>query len=485
MNDLTRLAVDAALEAGADYADARVVDRAQEQISVKNGTVEAVASSTDAGIGVRALVDGHWGFASTAKLEGDAIKEAARLAVRIARASGQAPTEPVSLSEVEPVSDRWSSQFEIDPFEVPLEDKLGLLLDADQAVRQEPQVRVSQAVFRAYREDKWFASSEGSDIEQSLVECGAQLSAQAVEGEETQERSFPSGLGGYFAARGYEIVAGEDWTAGGERIGREAAALLSAPPCPKRESPLIIDGSHMALQVHESCGHPIELDRVFGSEASYAGTSFLKPDKLSGFRYGSDLVNLTADATVPGGCGTFGYDDEGVPAQRTPIVEGGLFKGYLTSRETAPRLGWKSNGSMRADGWNRMPLVRMTNINLESGDWTLEEMMEDMGDGLYFESTKSWSIDDLRLNFQFATEIGWQVKDGSLGPIVKNPTYQGVTPEFWGRCDAIGSRDHWRMWGVLNCAKGEPMQLMHVGHGAAPTRFSSVRVGVMQEAEGE
>jgi len=485
VNDLARLAVAAALEAGADYADARVVDRTHEQITVKNGAVEGVACDTDAGIGVRVLVGGHWGFASTAKLEPDAIREAARLAVRVGRASGQVPTEAVSLSDVDPVTDRWASQFQTDPFEVPLEDKIDLLLDADRAIRQEPKVRVSQAVFRAYRDQKWFSSSEGSDIEQANLECGAQLSAQAVEGEETQERSFPSGLDGYYAARGYEVVTDEDWVAGGERIGREAAALLSAAPCPSGEQPLIIDGSHMALQVHESCGHPIELDRVFGSEASYAGTSFLTPDKLSGFRYGSDLVNLTADATVRGGCGTFGYDDEGVPAQRTPIVAGGMFAGYLTSRETAPRLGWKSNGSMRADGWNRMPIVRMTNINLEPGDWTLEEMIQDMGDGLYFETTKSWSIDDLRLNFQFANEIGWQVKGGSLGKVVKNPTYQGVTPEFWGRCDAIGNRDHWRMWGVLNCAKGQPIQLIHVGHGAPPTRFSKVRVGVMREGESE
>jgi TldD protein len=232
VNDLTQLAVDAALEAGADYADARAVDRGRERITVKNGTVEAVSSSSDAGIGVRALVAGHWGFASTAKLDRDAIRETAELAVRIARASGQAPTEPVTLSDVDPASDRWASQFEIDPFEVPLEDKIDLLLDADRAVRQEPKVRVSQGSFSAYREHKWFASSEGSDIEQSLIECGAHLSAQAVEGEETQERSFPAGLGGFFAARGYEILAGEDWVAGGERIGREAAALLSAPPCP-------------------------------------------------------------------------------------------------------------------------------------------------------------------------------------------------------------------------------------------------------------
>jgi TldD protein len=483
MNDLARLAVDAALEAGADYADARVVDRRHEQVMVKNGAVEAVVNSTDAGNGVRTLVAGHWGFAATTELTPEAIREAAQLAVRIARASGQVPTEPAALSELEPVTDRWASQFEEDPFEVPLEDKVSLLLDADRAVRQEPKVRVSQAQFLAYRDHKWFASSEGSDIEQEQVECGAQLSAQAVEGEETQERSFPSGLGGYFAARGYEVMREEDWVAGGERMGREAAALLSAPSCPGGELPLIIDGSHMALQVHESCGHPIELDRVFGSEASYAGTSFLTPDKVSNLRYGSDAVNLVADATAPGGCGTFGYDDEGVPAQRTPIVERGMFEGYLTSRETASRLGWKSNGSMRADGWNRQPLVRMTNINLEPGDWSFDEMIEDMGNGLYMESTKSWSIDDRRLNFQFATEIGWEVKDGSLAGIIKNPTYQGVTPQFWGRCDAVGNRDHWRLWGVLNCAKGEPVQLVHVGHGAAPTRFSKVRVGVMQDHE--
>jgi len=237
----------------------------------------------------------------------------------------------------------------------------------------------------------------------------------------------------------------------------------------------------LALQVHESCGHPIELDRVFGTEASFAGTSFLTPEKLGSFRYGSEKVNIVADATVPGGLGSFFFDDEGVPAQRIPIVEEGIFKGYLSSRETAAQLGLpRSGGAMRADGWNRIPIIRMTNINLEPGDWSLDEIIKDTKKGLLAAMVNSWSIDDKRLNFQFGTEIAWEIVDGSLGPIVKNPTYTGITYEFWGSCDAIAGKDEWHLWGLPNCGKGEPMQSAHVGHGVAPARFRDVRIGVIK-----
>jgi TldD protein len=236
----------------------------------------------------------------------------------------------------------------------------------------------------------------------------------------------------------------------------------------------------LALQVHESCGHPIELDRVFGTEASYAGTSFLTTEKMGNFRYGSEIVNITADATVPGGLGTFGYDDEGVPAQRTPIVRDGIFVGYLTSRETAAVLGQQSNGAMRADGWNRIPLIRMTNVNLEPGEWDLDDLIADTDDGIYMEMNKSWSIDDKRLNFQFGTEIAYQIKKGKLGQMYKNATYTGITPQFWAGCDAICSDKHWNVWGTPNCGKGQPSQTAHVGHGTAPARFRNVRVGVMK-----
>ncbi|OPZ86378.1 MAG: protease TldD [bacterium ADurb.Bin429] len=255
------------------------------------------------------------------------------------------------------------------------------------------------------------------------------------------------------------------------------AFIAQFPECPSGELDVILDGSQLALQVHESCGHPIELDRVFGTELSLAGGSFLQPGKL-GFQYGSEQVNIFADATVPGGLGTFLYDDEGVHAQRTPIVQEGVFMGYLTSRETAPRLGGHSQGAMRADGWARPPLIRMTNINLEPGDWTLDELIADTKRGILLDNTKSWSIDDLRLNFQFSTEVGWLIEDGAITQMVRNPSYQGITPQFWNGCDAVTNRKEWRMWGVLNCGKGDPMQVMHVGHGASRARFRKVRVGI-------
>jgi TldD protein len=231
----------------------------------------------------------------------------------------------------------------------------------------------------------------------------------------------------------------------------------------------------MALQVHESCGHPIELDRVLGTEISLAGGSFMTPEKLGKLQYGSPKVNIYADATTPGGLGSFGYDDEGVKAQRTEIIKEGRFVGYLTSRETAPLFKQKSNGTMRADGWNRIPLIRMTNINLAPGEAKLEDLIADTKQGLYFDTNKSWSIDDKRLNLFAAEHL--EIKDGKLGQVYKNPIYTGITPDFWNTCDAVCNQSYWHVWGVPNCGKGEPMQTMHVGHGVSPARFTKVKVG--------
>jgi TldD protein len=254
-------------------------------------------------------------------------------------------------------------------------------------------------------------------------------------------------------------------------------------PAPRRlgiTTTLILGGDQVALQVHESCGHPTELDRVFGSEAAYAGTSFLTPEKLGSFRYGSEVVNLTAESQRPLGLGTFGWDDEGVPAQSTPLVQNGLFVGYLMSREAASRLGKVSNGCMRASGWNRIPIVRMTNVSLEPGSWDLEDLIADTDDGVYMETNRSWSIDDKRYNFQFGTEIGWEIKHGKRGRLLRNPTYTGITPEFWNSCDAVCNGKYWTMWGTPNCGKGQPGQVMHTGHGAAPARFRNIQVGVLR-----
>ncbi len=479
--DIARRAIEAALAAGATYADVRIVCQREESITVKNGAVEALVSSAQEGIGIRVTAEGAWGFACTNSPEQREIEETARLAVRIARASARAGGEAVHLSEVEPARAAWKSERRIDPFEVPVEEKIALLKDADQAMRQFPKVRVAEGTLDFFAEEKWFVSSEGAEIEQHRTESGGGVSATAVEGEEVQVRSFPSSLGGFHAAHGWEVVEEMGLVQGAEQAAREACELLSAPLCPQGEMDLILESSQMALQIHESCGHPTELDRVFGTERSYAGTSFLTPDKLGKFRYGADIVNIKADATVEGGLGTFGYDDEGVPAQQTDLVKEGIFSGYLTSRETAQRLGLKSGGAMRAEGWNCIPLIRMTNINLEPGEWTLEEMIADTKHGLFAATTKSWSIDDLRLNFQFATEAAWEIRDGSPERLVRNPTYQGITPNFWQSCDAIGNEHEWKLWGIQNCGKGEPVQSMHVGHGTAPARFRKVKVGMLKE----
>ena len=308
---------------------------------------------------------------------------------------------------------------------------------------------------------------------------GGGIAAEAVGNGELQIRSYPDGLR-YQNGGGWEVLTRWDLIGNAERVADEAVALLSAKPCPQDAiTTVILSGNQLSLQCHESCGHPIELDRALGSEAAFAGTSFLTPDKLGKFRYGSSEVNIRIDATSPGGLGTFGFDDEGVSASEGWAVEDGIFVGYLMSRETAAGLGTLSNGAMRADGWQRVPIIRMTNVSVMPGTaGTLDDLIADTDDGILMDTNRSWSIDDKRFNFQFGTEIGWEIKKGKRGDMVRNPTYTGLTPEFWGSCDAICGQSEWKLWGVPNCGKGEPMQTHGVGHGAAPARFRGVQVGV-------
>jgi len=478
LRDLVDSALDLAKVKGATFAEVRVVERRSETLEVKNGSAEVIKYDESHGCGVRVVVDGAWGFASTSKIERGEVEAITDLAVRIARASALTKKENVVLSSAEKVVANYRTPVKIDPFTVPLAKRVDLLLQADRLLQEEG-VRISQAFMSLFGEKKIFANTEGSYISQEVIECGGGIAATAVKNGEVQVRSYPNSFRGNFATAGYEFIESLDLVGNAPRVASQAVELLTASQCLSKVTTLIIDGSQLALQVHESCGHPIELDRVFGSEASYAGMSFLTPEKLGNFRYGSEVVNIVADATVPGGLGTFGFDDEGVASQRIPIVKDGIFVGYLTSRETAAKLNQQSNGTMRASGWNRIPLVRMTNINLEPGGWTFEDLIADTDEGIYVETNRSWSIDDKRLNFQFGAEIGWEIKNGKLGAMIKNPTYTGITPQFWGSCDAVCDKSHWKMWGTPNCDKGEPSQTMHVGHGTAPARFQKIRVGVM------
>jgi TldD protein len=479
VNDLIDRALDAAQRGGAGYADIRLVERETEALSVKNGLLESATSDRTEGFGVRVLVDGAWGFSASARLDPTEVERVTREAISIARASGLVRGQPVALDATPPQVGRYVTPHHEDPFAVSIDEKLKLLFEADAAMARVEGVAVRVGSIESGRERKTFASSEGSRVEQEIVESGAGIEATAFNTSESQSRSYPNSAGGQVVTGGFEAVRAMQLSEHGERIAEEAVALLDAPQCPSGEMTLIIDASQVGLQVHESCGHPIELDRVLGYEASFAGTSFLTLDKLDSLQYGSELVNIDADATAPGGLGTFGWDDEGVPAQNVPIVSSGRFVGYLTSRETAPIIGRDSMGSARAWSWEQIPLIRMTNINLRPGSaGTLDELISDTKDGLYISTNKSWSIDDRRLNFQFGTQIGWLIRDGRLTQMVRNPTYTGITPRFWGSCDAICGPSEYTLWGVPNCGKGEPIQTGHVGHGAAPARFRKVQVGV-------
>lgn len=482
MKDIVERALDTAEAQGASYADVRVVRRETEVIAVKNGNVEVMTIGRDEGFGVRVLADGAWGFASSSRIEPAEVDRIAAQAVRIARASATVKKADVNLGPPLNIQATYQTPVRVDPFSISPEQKVALLLECDQQMRGVPGIVVAQGSVESLRERKLFASSEGSYIEQEIVETGCGLEATAADGSEVQNRSYPNSVGRHMGTEGYEFVERYQLPANAERIAREAAQLLTAKPCPSKVTTLILDGTQTALQVHESCGHAVEFDRILGMEAAYAGTSFLSPDMLGHYRYGSDVVTLTADATVPGGLGTFGFDDEGVPAQRTVLVDRGTLRNFITSRETASLLGQASNGTCRADGWNRIPLIRMTNINLERGTdrryRTIADLIADTDDGILMAVNRSWSIDDRRLNFQFGTEIAWEVKHGQRGALLKNATYTGITPEFWGSCDAVCT-DDWVVWGTPNCGKGQPSQVGHVGHGAAPARFRQVRVGVM------
>jgi TldD protein len=477
LRDLAERALDTATAGGATYADCRVVSRAVQAIVVKNGAVARVELSEDEGVGVRVIVDGSWGFAGIDRLDGRSIDAAVERALRIARASARVVGRPVVLAPVEPVVAEYRTPVEQDAFAVPLDRKVDLLLRADAGMARVPHVTVRESMLEFVRERRFFASSEGARVDQTIVESGGGLDATATSADEVQTRSYPNSFGIHQLCAGWEAIQAMDLDGNAERIAGEAAALLTAEPCPAGVMTVILDGTQAALQVHESCGHPTELDRALGAEAAYAGTSFLTPDLLGSFRYGSEQVTMTADATREQGLGTFGWDDEGVPAQRTVLVDHGMFVDYMSSRETAAELGRaSSNGTMRADGWSRIPLIRMTNVNLEPGDSSLEEMIAGTEYGVYLQTNRSWSIDDRRLNFQFGTQNGWVIEKGVRTRLVRNALYSGITPQFWASCDAVAGPQEWRMWGIVNCGKGEPGQSMHVGHGAAPCRFRNVHV---------
>ncbi|MBV8518240.1 MAG: TldD/PmbA family protein [Acidobacteria bacterium] len=459
------------------YADVRYTATHAQDVKVRNGEVDHLASTVDRAVGVRVLVGNGWGFAATSDVSEETIRRTARRALEVAAASNLASTQIITLSDVEPHVARWESHYEIDPWSVPIEKKLEHLMNATEPMRGDPRIHQVSGDISCYRQEKVFASTIGSFIEQTTTQMGGGIEAVAIDEGEFQRRTYPNPFGGDFQAEGWEFIERLDLPKKALEIRDEALQLLAASKAPAGRFDLIVGSAQLALQVHESCGHPTELDRAMGLEISLAGGSFLQPQMLGHFRYGSDLVNIVADATIPGSIGSFAFDDDGVPAQRFHLVRDGTFVDYLTGRDTAPFLGRVSNGTVRAETAARIPIIRMTNINLEPGTTPLADLIADTKRGIFVETNKSWSIDDLRLNFQFGCEVAWEIENGRLTRLLKNPLYTGNTPDFWRSCDAVGDRASWQIWGLPNCGKGDPMQTMRVAHGAPAARFRNVEMG--------
>src|SRR5215471_12753806 len=482
MKQISGWALDTARQRGAQYADARIVNDRSRSLATKNGKVGHAGSTESLGIGVRVLLNDSWGFASTDDLSKESVERASAQAVEIANASGRVKEHPVHLAAEPAVQIEWASPCAIDPFSTSVEQNLALLTKIDQELLAVKGVTLAESNLQFGRYEQWFFSTDGSEIHQTRHITGAGYAALSFEGTEIQKRSYPNSFGGQYQNKGYELIEELKLVENARRIGEQAVALHQAAQCPEGRMTIVLDSSQLGLQIHESVGHPIELDRVLGMEANFAGTSFLTLDKLGKLRYGSELVNVVADARQEHGpgLGTFAFDDEGVPAQCTPIITNGLFTGYLSSRETAHTIrASRSGGTLRAEGWNRLPMIRMTNISILPGEkpLALEQLIADTDDGIYMETNKSWSIDDKRYNFQFGCEIGWEIKKGKRTRMLKNPSYSGITTDFWNSMDAICSRDQWTLWGTPNCGKGQPQQVMGTGHGAAPARFRKIKVG--------
>ena len=474
---VTRAAIEKASSLGASYADCRYVEIKGESLSYADGAPDALSETTDIGIGIRAIADGAWGFFGSSVVSEKEAARAAEKAVNIARASARLNKIPVALSPVEAYNDKYVSRFKIDPFTIGLPEKLAFLANLDQLLGANSQINSRSAHLDFRRADSYFVSTMGSKIGQTIIQSGLGIDLGIKRSRrESYSRSYPQN-GGQYECKGYELLDEYKFADEIPRLKEEAIALSSAQDCPALTTSLVLESSVVALVIHEIIGHPLELDRVFGSERNFSGTSFATTDQLDKLQYAAPLINCISDATHPDGLGSFGYDDEGVKSNKVDLIKNGILVGYLSSRETAARISRPSSGAMRADGWGNIPLVRMTNTNLQPGDKTFEELISAAGDGFYMSTISSWSPSDDRSSFQFGCEIAWEIKGGKLGQIYKNPTFSGRTIDFWNSVVAIGNESLFKVWGTPNCGKGQPGQNARTGQGAVPMLVSNVKAG--------
>ncbi len=471
--ELAELALARIRGTGAEYADIRIQHNSVDSIQGKDGRIASIRSVEDSGFGVRVLYHGAWGFAASSVLSSEEVPRVADLAVEIAKGSASVTTEKVQLAEEPAHRDRVVTQARINPFDVPLERKMDLLLTVMEAFHQQPGIVRSSAGLWAHRERKLFVSTEGSAIEFDLLATSGSCSATALHQGRFATRSYNVP----HLRKGYELIEEANMLGEASRIANQAVEKVKAPPVDAGLYDLVLDPEHLSLTIHESCGHPSELDRALGYEANYAGTSFLTPDKRGTFRYGSPHVTLVADNTEPETLAATGYDDDAVACQKWDIVRDGIFVGYSTNREVVPKIGEaRSHGSNRADGWGSVPILRIANIGLAPGHATLDQLVADVKKGIYIEGHGSYSIDQRRYNFQFGGDAFWLIEDGKCNHMLRDVIYHGITPEFWNSCDGVADQSFRHRYGFITCGKGQPGQSGWMTHAAPPARIRRVQV---------
>ena len=488
MKELAQLALDTASRLGAAYVDVRITRYRRQDLAAEDRRLAGFTDADDMGFGVRVLADGAWGFAASGELTREEVLRVAAEAVKVAKASASVMDRPVVLVKEPARVEAFRSPMEVDPFTVDASEKAGLLIEINEKLLGHAGVKKANGWMTIRRAERLFLSTEGHDLTSDVVTTGCGYGATAVGGGDARSRRYEPPA----RTRGFENIDPADLLENVDRVAEQAVQHLKAPECPAGQFDLVLDPLNLALTIHESVGHATELDRALGYEESMAGRSFATPDLLGNMRYGSPLVTFVADNTLEGGLATHGFDDEGVGGQLWHIVEEGMFAGYGTGREVAAEIGLdRSNGTCRADHWASIPIVRIPNLSLAPGRERLtpEEIIADTKDGIYIEGHGSFSIDQMRCNFQFGGDAFWRIKDGKLAGMLKNVTYQSMTTDFWGSCDAVADDRFWVPNGVLNCGKGDPMQISAMTHGAATARFRDIKVGAatkdMKSSKGE
>lgn len=481
--ELATTAIDLIRQAGCEYGDIRLCNYRHQRLAASDRSLNRLSDNVGSGFGVRVLLDGAWGFAASHQKNPAEVERIVNLAIEIARGSRLTQQQPVKLVPVASYRDKYITPIKIEPFEVSIQEKAELLLEINDRLLAygDRGIKKASSFLSFTREDKTFASTVGSIIEQTIYRSYSGMGCTAIANGDAQGRNYerpPLNIG-------YEHIDREDLLSNVDRIAEEVIEKAFAPElATDLTTNLILKPTNLFLTIHESVGHPTELDRVYGYEANFAGTSFATTDKLGKLQYAAPWINFIADRTQEAGRATMAYDDEGVPAQQWYVVKDGILNDYLTDRETAYRLGrGSSNGSAYADSWSSTPMVRIPNLGLEPGkpgdihSATLAEMIADTKDGILIDGIGSYSIDQQRRNFQFGGDAFWQIKNGKVVGMLKNVTYHSMTTDFWNSIDAIGDESEWEQCGTNMCGKGEPMQIAQMTHGCVPVRVRNIKVG--------